>query len=65
MAFILGLAQPEEISEIRAAGYEATEVSQAKEIEFFGMDRPDRSSGMIMVYVDCGIKDLLELIYDN
>jgi hypothetical protein len=66
MAFILGVASPEEISRIRKAGYEIDEVlTEDKERALWGQSRKDQNEDdddvMIMLYVDCDIPDLLDM----
>lgn len=58
MAWIVGLASPEEIAAIRAAGYSVKTTAEIKNIEAFAKSEDDEG---IAVFVDYNVQDLLDM----
>lgn len=58
MAWIIGLANPEEIAAIRAAGYSVKTTAEIKNIEAFAKSEDDEG---IAIFVDCNVQDLLDM----
>jgi hypothetical protein len=59
MAWIVGLASPEEIAAILKAGYEIHTHNVMPEIGYFAM--PEGNEQGIAVFVDCDVQDLLDM----
>lgn len=67
MAWIIGVANEEEIKRIRKAGYVIDEIlTDDREKTIFGASRKEdygeeQEDKMIMLFVDCDVPDLLDM----
>ena len=61
MAWVIGLASPDEIEGMRARGWEVeTDPAKVQEAATKDPEREEDGDCMVAVFVDCDVQDLLE-----